>query len=110
MDSRLPTERCVSVWYTNPPLLMALYTCGSKNNRTGIQPSQVVVLRGLFAILVCLKNLIRRQHTFYYEWGIYENVDTENLVSEEHCCVKVTQQRDGIILLGRMLFSQGGYR
>ena len=34
MASRPPTEPCVPVWYTAPPLFMPLQTCGSKNKRT----------------------------------------------------------------------------
>ena len=49
MASRPPTEPCVPVWYTAPPLFMPLQTCGSKNKRTGIQPSHAFGLRGLFA-------------------------------------------------------------
>ena len=49
MASRPPTEPCVPVWYTAPPLFTPLQTCGSKNKRTGIQPSQAFGLRGLFA-------------------------------------------------------------
>ena len=50
MASRPPTEPCVPVWYTAPPLFTPLQTCGSKNKRTGIQPSQAFGLRGLDAI------------------------------------------------------------
>ena len=50
MASRPPTGPCVPVWYTAPPLFMPLQTCGSKNRRTGIQPSQAFGLRGLFAV------------------------------------------------------------
>ena len=50
MASRPPTEPCVPFWYTAPPLFAPLQTCGSKSNRTGIQPSQAVGLKGLFAM------------------------------------------------------------
>ena len=51
MASRPPTEPCIPVWYTAPPLFIPLQTCGSKNRKTGIQPSQAVGLRGLCSIL-----------------------------------------------------------
>ena len=47
----LPLQLCVPVWYMAPPLFIPLQTCGSKNRKTGIQPSQAVGLRGLFAVL-----------------------------------------------------------
>lgn len=47
----LPLQPCVPVWYTAPPLFTPLQTWGNKNRKTGIQPSQAVGLRGLFAVL-----------------------------------------------------------
>ena len=56
MASRPPTEPCIPVWYTAPPLFIPLQTCGSKNRKTGIQPSQAVGLRGLCSICMLKRN------------------------------------------------------
>ena len=51
MTADLPLQPCVPVWYMAPPLFIPLQTCGSKDRKTGIQPSQAVGLRGLFVVL-----------------------------------------------------------
>ena len=67
MPSRPPTEPCVPVWYTAPPLFMPLQTCGSKNRKTGIQPSQAVGLRRLDSIW----GLMLSASTPFWNWQGY---------------------------------------
>ena len=79
------TEPCAPDWYTAPPLFMPLQTCGSKRNRTGIQPSQAAHLRGLFAV---------------WDWMLSASIPFRNWQECPHSCWRFPASAGFSILCG----------